>query len=244
MQAKIAASCGGANQICNSADVNADADIPLEAIGWNVGTCPDLNGQGCTNVIADCNDIATCLTCIGHEAASQPVELAYDLMTVAEFGTQSAVNKCQVSIGKEVAKVLIKETRLTSQCWGKVLKGKAGFANPPGCPATDAALVDKIAKAEQKKIDKICEACGAGGDLDLDGFCDLPAQAISPAAIGFEPDCPGKTIPGGASCARIIGTLDDLIACVDCITAFEVACSTDLVVPTEIPYPVECMQVE
>jgi len=245
MRARIAASCGGANKICNAADVGGNGDEPLAAIGWDIAVCPDLSGHGCTNAIASCDDVATCLICIGHEATNQPLELTYDLMTASEIGTGSAVNKCQGAIGKESAKVFVGDAKRVSACWGNVLKARDGFTVPPGCPATDAKAVEKSAAAEQRKIAKICAACGGGGDDDLDGFCDLPGQSLSPAAIGFEPDCPGKTVPGSASsCARVISTLDDLIACVDCITAFEVACATDLAVPMQTAYPAECMVVE
>ena len=39
-------------------------------IGWGaIGTCPGLKGGSCSNAISNCNDIATCLTCVGQSAA-------------------------------------------------------------------------------------------------------------------------------------------------------------------------------
>ncbi len=80
---KIAGACGGKNKVCNVADVGADADEPLADIGWDLGACPDFRGQGCTNTIADCNDIGTCAACIGHDAVNQANELYYDLLNPA-----------------------------------------------------------------------------------------------------------------------------------------------------------------
>ena len=135
---KIAAACGGANKICNAADVGEDADEPLADIGWNIATCPDLRAQGCTNAIADCNDVGTCAACIGHEAVNRSVELYYDLMEPTEFATGSAVNKCQVAIGKAATKFFQTRSKLLQKCWANVLAARPGFASPPGCPDTDA----------------------------------------------------------------------------------------------------------
>lgn len=246
MKDKIALACGGANAICNAADVNADADVPLADIGWAVGLCPDLRGQGCVNPIADCADIGTCLACIGHEAVNQATDLSYDLLSPAEFGTGSALNVCQATIGKAIGKFLETRSKLLHGCWGNVLKAKAGFTSPPGCPATDPTVpnrtIAKLVAAEQKAIAQACTACGAGGDADADLVCDQPTQAFSPAAIGFEPDCPDVTVPStGVACGRAITNLADLLACVDCVTRFETDCTTALAVPTATTYPAECV---
>jgi hypothetical protein len=241
MRDKIAAHCGGKNKQCNVADAGANADEPLADIGWDIGTCPDLRGEGCINAINDCNDIGTCLTCIGHEAVNHATELYYDLLVASEFATGSDVNKCQVAIGKATVKFLQAKSKLLNRCWDNVLNGKDGFTVPPGCPATDLITAQKIAAAEQKKIATICTACGAGGDVNMDNLCDDPGQGISPTAIGFEPDCPDVTIPGSAtSCGGLVTSLADLIACVDCVTEFEVDCSAAIAVPNLTPYPADC----
>jgi hypothetical protein len=238
--AKIAAACGGANGVCNAADAGADADEPLAAIGWDVGTCPDLNGHGCTNAIADCNDVGTCVACIGHQAVNRQNELAYDLLTAAEFATGSAVNACQVAIGKATTKYLQAKSKALQSCWAKVVGAKPGFTMPPGCPETDAKTAAAIAKAEQKKIAAICKGCGAGGDRDADGLCDL-APAFGAAAIGFEPDCPDVTVPGSpTTCFTTVTTLGDLIACMDCVSDFAVDCAGAIPAPATFAYPPEC----
>lgn len=238
---KIAVSCGGANKLCNAADVGAAADEPLAAIGWSIGACPDLRGQGCTNAINDCNDIGICTACIGHEAVNQANELYYDLLAPGEFATGSAVNKCQIAIGKATTTFLQAKSKLLQGCWTNVLAGRLGFTAPPGCPDTDAKTIAKLAQAEQKKVAAICKACGAGGDADEDGQCDLPAQGFSPAAIGFEPDCPSMIVPSsGAACNAVVDSLGALIACVDCVTEFTMDCATALAVPNATAYPAEC----
>lgn len=50
----VRSACGGKNKVCNASDTGDNADIPLAAIGWDIGTCPDFEGSGCTNAIADC----------------------------------------------------------------------------------------------------------------------------------------------------------------------------------------------
>lgn len=241
MRDKIAVACGGANRLCNAADAGADADEPLAAIGWDVGACPDLRAHGCANAIADCGDVGTCVACIGHEAVNQANELSYDLLVAGEFATGSPVNACQVAIGKAMTKFLQAKAKLLQGCWANVLAGKSGFTAPPGCPATDATTVAKIAQAEQKKIAAICKACGAGGDADGDGQCDVPGGAFTPAAIGFEPDCPDMVVPStGTPCSNPVGTLGDLIACVDCVTEFATDCAAALVAPAATPYAPQC----
>jgi hypothetical protein len=241
MRDKIAAACGGRNKICNAADTGVEADEPLADIGWDIGTCPDLAGEGCTNAIADCNDIGTCLSCIGHESVDKATELYFDLLVTTEFGTGSTVNRCQVRIGKAGPLFLQARAKRIGKCWEHVLAGKPDFTAPPGCPATDAATMAKLATAEHNKIDKICKDCGAGGDLDEDGVCDAPGSGLSPVAIGFEPECPDVTIPGSAvSCAQPVATLQDLIECVDCVTEFTTECATAASIPGLVSYPMEC----
>ncbi len=182
---KIASACGGKNKVCNVADVGADADEPLADIGWDLGACPDFRGQGCTNTISDCTDIGVCVACIGHDAVNLPNEHYYDLLNPLEFTTGSDVNKCQIAIGKAGTKYLQTKSKLLRSCWANVLAGKTGFTAP--CPDTDAKTITKLAQAEQKKVAAICKACGAGGDDDENGACDLPGSAFTPAQIGFEP---------------------------------------------------------
>src|SRR5262245_36809190 len=57
LQSGIGKACGGADGTCGGGD-----DESLAAIGWNVGSCPDFEGAGCTNAIGDCAGIVACLT--------------------------------------------------------------------------------------------------------------------------------------------------------------------------------------
>ncbi len=236
---KIAGACGGKNKVCNVADVGADADEPLADIGWDLGACPDFRGHGCTNAIADCNDVGTCAACIGHDAVNLPNEHYYDLLNPAEFTTGSDVNKCQIAIGKAGTKFLQTKSKLLRSCWTNVLAGKTGFIAP--CPTTDAKTISKLAQAEQKKVAAICKACGAGGDDDENGACDLPGSAFTPAQIGFEPTCPDLTVPStGAPCVSNVTSLAALITCVDCVTDFAIDCAADIAVPAVQSYPPGC----
>src|SRR5258706_4166707 len=63
----IARACGGADKTCGNGD-----DDPLGSIGWgSVPSCPDFESSGCTNAIASCTDIATCLKCVDDAAVDQ-----------------------------------------------------------------------------------------------------------------------------------------------------------------------------
>ncbi len=54
LRARIDRACGGADQTCG---VGGD-DTALDTIGWNLGTCPNLESGGCTNGLAHCGDAA------------------------------------------------------------------------------------------------------------------------------------------------------------------------------------------
>src|SRR5262249_14662895 len=104
-----------------------------------------------------------------------------------------------------------------------------------GGPCPDAAkAAPAIAKAESKKRAGICKACG-GADRSCGGGDDL-----TPAQIGFASSCPNVTIPGGSSCAHAIGTVQDIVDCVDCVTEFKADCLDALTVPELKSYPSEC----
>src|SRR5262249_34101138 len=79
-----------------------------------------------------------------------------------------------------------------------------------------------------------CSACG-GADKACDGTNDL-----TPAAIGFAATCPSVTVPGGSSCAGSISTMQDVVACVGCVTEFKVDCMDRVSAPAIASYPAEC----
>ena len=83
LSGSIAKACGGADKTCGSAD-----DEPLGSIGWgSVPNCPDFESSGCTNAIADCTDITTCLECIDNAAVDQAIDLYYAAFDSGQFGT-------------------------------------------------------------------------------------------------------------------------------------------------------------
>ena len=48
------------------------------------------------------------------------------------------------------------------------------------------------------------------------------------------------TVPGGSSCGGPINSLQDLVACVDCVSEFKVDCADALTVPGFESYPTQC----
>ncbi len=241
LRTQIAAKCGGANKTCSAADVDADADEPLAAIGWDVGVCPAFGSEGCVNPIADCDDVATCVACIAREEVASGTGIAYHQLVDTEFATGSAKNLCQRALGKETVKYLATRDKLLAKCWDAVTKGSAGYTDPPGCPATDPKLPAKLARAEQKKVNAICKACGAGGDADGDLACDA-GPGFDAATIGFEPDCPAVIVPSSMRACDQPGvtTLAQMITCVDCVAEYASDCGATAVRPGTTPYSVEC----
>ncbi len=237
LRAQIAAVCGGADKACDGI-----GDESLASIGWDIGACPDLDGEGCTNVIANCDDVATCVACIADETLSKGAGIAYDQLDDGEFATGSAVNDCQRALGKETGRYLKTRAKLLGKCWDKVQKGSSGFTDPPGCPATDAKLVDKLDRLRDKLTHKVCKACGGGGDADKDGACDSPGGALSAGTIGFEPDCSDIIVPSTAEACDhpVVTTLDEALDCTSCVVDFMTDCDAAASVPVTTSYPAGC----
>jgi hypothetical protein len=226
LRAAIAQRCGGADRVCGTA-----GDDPLAAIGWGTGSCPNLEAGACANPISHCGDVATCLACVDEAAVSQATALYYGELVAGEFGTRSALNKCQRAIGTESARFFTAKSRALSRCWDARLKGRHANQCPsPGDGRTAAA----IARAEARKRARICAACG-GADTQCNGAGDS-----TPTQIGFVDTCSAVVVPGGASCAGAVGTLTALVDCVDCVTDFKADCVSALAVPTATSYPGEC----
>ena len=224
----IASACGGADKTCGTAD-----DDSLASIGWgSTANCPGYGDIiNCTQAIASCSDIATCIQCSADAAVGQLIGLYYASLDQTAFATGNAVNKCQGAIGKATAKFLGAKSKALQKCWNVQLA--AGTSNP--CP--DATTTSAIGLAEQKKVASICKACG-GPDKLCDGTGDL-----TPSAVGFVASCPAVTPPepGHTSCARPIATASDLVACVDCVTEAAVDCLDALAVPEFVsPLPAAC----
>ena len=105
------------------------------------------------------------------------------------------------------------------------------------CPSPgDGKAAAAIQKAEAKKVQNICKACG-GPDKACGGGDDL-----TPAEIGFASSCPGRDRARRRLelRRRASSTLQDVVDCVDCVTEFKVDCMDRLTVPQFAPYPPEC----
>jgi hypothetical protein len=209
LRAAIAKSCGGDDRSC----ATPTGDDAPSSIGWP-GACPDFEGKGCTNAIATCDDVATCLLCVNDAAIDQAVDLYYGSQNPSTPGTD--LNRCQVTIGKASAAFFAAKTRALAKCWDARLAGK----HMQTCPSPgDGKAASAIAKAEAKKVAAIAKACGG----------------LTPSAIGFPTDCPSV-----ASCAAPVTDVPSLTACVDCVTEFKVDCAVPLAVPALAPYPANC----
>jgi hypothetical protein len=154
------------------------------------------------------------------------VALSYDGLTMSSPG--SPLNRCQVAIGRSMAKGLAARSQALAKCEDRVIKGVA--AGP--CP--DTKTQPKLARAAAKIITSICSACG-GPNHACGGGDDLTA-----AAIGFPAACPNVTVPGGSACGGTIADLPDLADCVACVVEFKASCVDALGVPTLKSYPSQC----
>jgi hypothetical protein len=244
---KINKACGGDNKICDS----GTGEESTAALGF-YATCPDFEGVGCGSPISDCGDVAACVECISEAAVDQGLLLYYDAMTDWSPVTFPALNKCQRTIGKETTKFLLAKEKALQKCWDARLKG--AHSNPCPVPGDGKAQV-AIDKAEAKKVEKICKACG-GADKQcdntvtlLDGVSTIPGSGGSDdlplAAIGFPASCPAVTVPGGGKACGSVGggsvaTLAELVECVDCVSEFKADCVDRARAPEFQVYPCEC----
>ena len=228
---KIDKACGGADRICGG-DLT-DEDLPA-ALGWPP-VCPNLENGACNNTISDCGDIAECLLCIQDAALDRTTELNFQFLEPAAPG--SDVAKCQQTLGKDTQKFLKTKSKELTKCWRARLKGSHADQCPdpnasPESPAFRAAI--RIAQAETKLRDRLCQRCG-GDDRACGGGDDL-----APVDIGFQAVCDERTIPGGAGCAGPIAGLNDLVDCTACVSEFQIDCMDRALVPQFAAYPAEC----
>ncbi len=208
-----------------------DDGITPADVGWPA-TCPNFESGTCTNAIASGTDVATCLDCIGRAAVTQAIDRYY--LDLSEANGDRDLIKCQRAVGKEAAKFLTAKQKALEKCRKQIDKGHGSLPCPaPGDGKAGAA----IAKAESKKVAKICRACGT---RSLDGVT-CPAPAFTAEEVGFAAHCPAVTVPfGGPACGASVASLNDLVACVDCITEFKVDCMDALARPDQVGYPPEC----
>jgi hypothetical protein len=230
-------------------------------------TCPDFEGIGCTNDIDifECTGISECIECIGEAAVDQAIALYYADLEPTDPVAEATLNKCQQAIGKTTSKYLLAKEKALLKCWDKRYKGLHSAVCPDinGDPVTEKDAVkaaQKIAKAESKKIAKICKACG--GD---DQLCDATVLPVNPGAPTFTGsgggddfslddilagagpfNCPSVTVPAGPSrpatlCGNAMATLADLVYCLDCVTEFKVDCiDPNRIDQAFLTYPSEC----
>jgi len=265
-EARIGKACGGEDKACGG-------DLRGETGGGLAGLppiCPDFASGGCAGAIdlLACDGIAECVTCVADGAVEQAIALYYADLVPTDPVADQARNRCQQAIGKETTKYLLAKVKVLRKCWDARLNGKHAAGCPddtadPGVAKAARKAAEQIAKAESKKIAKICKACGGA-----DQTCDDPVDTVNPltptlggnggagsadadldpAALWTRTDCPAVTVPAGpspnrpaAACARPVVTLADLVACVDCVTEFDVDCLDPARVPDELAVvPAEC----
>lgn len=242
-------SCGGADRLCGG---DLSEEEPPAGLGWPAA-CPNLEGNpdpDCSAALTDCGDIAACIGCIGEAAVDQAIALYYDSLAPSSAG--SLLNRCQDAIGRASARFVVARDKSIAKCWDARLAGKhAGICPDATAPVGSAPqkAITAIAKAEAKAITAMCKACG-GNDQKCDQAVatlhgsPIPgsggADDFTPATIGFLPACPLVKVPGNAFCGQPVATLADLVECVDCVSAFKVACMDRARVPSFEPYPCEC----
>jgi len=281
MKAGIAKACGGSNKTCEVPP--GDGDDALGDINWAIGACMNLEegmGTDCDNPIDTCADVGDCLECIVDKGLEQAIDgLLYDQFNPAAFHPANAndpakrYNKCQATIAKEGGKFLVAKQKILSKCWDAKLNGKTGFAGADPCPDTDPGTgsgnppaapgdnktVEKIKKAEQKKVAQICKACGGGGDSNKDGVCDQVGADVGGGVtialgdvVSLPFVCPSLVVPAndvhplGLACFNPdVDTLQEYVECIDCVLEFKADCLTDAGVGDGNPglgiaYPGEC----
>ncbi len=220
LRAAIDKKCGGADKDCTTAGDN-DA---LASINWG-STCPNFEGGTCDNAITTCDGISNCLLCVDEAAVDQGIGLYYDALTSSSDPT---VKKCQREIGKSAVKFLRLKSKVLQKCNDKIITGQ--LAGP--CPDPKSAAM--LANAAAKMNTKLCSTCGGG-----DRVCGGPDDLL-PATIGFPATCPSVTPPGGTSCGGSVGTLQQLVSCVGCVSNFKAECVDRIAAPSVDAYPSEC----
>src|SRR5439155_1386724 len=221
--AGVAQACCGADGICGTA-----GDELLAGLGWDLGSCPNVESGACTAAIGGVADVPPCFTCVDATAVGRVASWSFGPQGPAP--APSPVGTCRRALGKVATRFLVAESRALAACWDGRLRG--AHANP--CPDPgDGKATAVIAAARAKMTAAVCAACG-GADRGCGGGDDL-----TPATIGVAADCPAIQGPGGA-CGSPTGDLPSIVACLGCITDFEADCTGRLAVPLVASYPAEC----
>lgn len=217
LRSAIDQKCGGSDRSCGT----GGDDDTLASLGFG-GSCPNIQSGACHGALADCDDVAQCVSCIDQSAIDQAIDLA----TGTPAPTAEALS-CQREIARSLSKVVRADAKAHGKCIDRVLKGGGG-----SCP--DATALAGVQRARSKFVVKVCQRCG-GPDRICGGGND-----VAPATVGFGASCPSVTVPGGRACG---GTIDDMAAaveCLACVTEFQSACTAAAAAPATQPYPPQC----
>ena len=199
---------GGDQKACGSADKDCGAggdDDSLASIGWDIGTCRDIESLGCSMTIGDCHDVGECLECIERGGRSGR-EALLRRSRPPEHRRQGA-QQVPADDREGVGRVPRRQDEGTREMLGRRQQRRV----PGPCPLPgDGKAAGAIAAAEAKKIATICKACGGadkGCDRDGDGVDDDGAGTggsddLTRTAIGFPASCNDLTIPGGLDCSQ------------------------------------------
>jgi hypothetical protein len=224
MRRAIGKACGGLDANCGT----GGDDDGLAAIGWDLGTCPNIASGACHDPLVDCGDVIDCVECGAHTAVDHTLGLAYDDLNLTNSGP--AIERCQRAIGKKAALYFNGVTKALNRCEDAVLKGQASGT----CPGASGTVVAKIARLAENLRTGICMACG-GVDQVCGGLAD-----VGVAQIGFPDECPAVTVPGGQACGAPVTDLFGLADCVVCLATFDSRCVSALTAAGQQPYPSEC----
>ncbi len=237
LRQEIDRACGGADRACG---VGGD-DVDLVAAGWGIGSCRDLAQNGCAMPVVDCADVASCVTCVGNAATTEPLNLLTAEMDPNAPKSREVLG-CQRAAVKQFAKLLGSRIKLGSRCWGKVLKGKAVAPCPvPG----DGRTAVSLDAATSKFVTSVCRACG-GADRECDADVGAAPGSgggddLAPAALGAASVCPARMEPvSGDSCGGVIASVSDYANCAICAASFSTSCAALATVPADGDYPAAC----
>jgi hypothetical protein len=180
-------------------------------------SCPGYTGA-CADALATIADVSACVDCGNRRANAELVGAVY------AAAPDAALLKCQLGLGKAATSHYRAVGALLAKCEDGVARGKIA------APCPDAKTAGKITARNAKLRSTLCKVCGG-----KDKLCDGNADA-APATLGLT-SCPARTVPGGAACGNVaIGSLADVVTCVECVATFESVCTTALAAhPGELP---------
>jgi hypothetical protein len=158
----------------------------------------------CYQPLSDAASVAQCVACVGEQVVDQMISTYYD--TANPASSDSAVLKCQRSLGKNAAKFYAKKRKALQKCEDGVLKNGSGT-----CP--DAKATDKISKAAAKLHDKITGDCGDAGTA-------VQAFVLSQIA--------GRSGRPSVACSNLVSDAASVADAVQCLTEAAVDCNDAL----------------